>query len=129
MNEFTEQAQQFLDEAKVQFKVKLLGPIKFFCEPTQARHVFKVTFRRGQKYFTVKFKQSVASGDTHPTPYDVLSCLTKHNPHRFKDFCADYGYDTDSRKAYDAYKEVVKEWEKVSSFFSEAELKQLQEIY
>lgn len=63
-----------------------------------------------------------------PTAYDLLSCLTKYDPGTFENFCADYGYDTDSRKAEKTYKEVMKEWENVSRIFSTDELEQLQEI-
>ena len=34
-----------------------------------------------------------------PTAYDVLTCLTKFDPHAFESFCGDFGYDMDSRAA------------------------------
>ena len=45
-----------------------------------------------------------------PRLYDVLSCLTKYDPGTHKNFCGDYGYDTDSRKALDLYMRVQEEW-------------------
>ena len=63
-----------------------------------------------------------------PTPYDVLACLTKYPVYDFADFCSEYGYDTDSRKAYKTYKAVKREWENVAILFNDDELEQLREI-
>lgn len=63
-----------------------------------------------------------------PTPYDVLACLTKYDPGTFENFCGEYGYDEGSRKAEGVYHAVVKEYKKVRAFFSDAELKLLEEI-
>ena len=63
-----------------------------------------------------------------PTPYDVLACLTKYPVYGFEDFCSEYGYDTDSRKAYKTYKAVKKEWENVAILFNDSELELLREI-
>jgi len=46
----------------------------------------------------------------------------------FKDFCGEFGYDTDSRKAFTTYKAVKREWENVSKLFTEDEIELLQEI-
>jgi hypothetical protein len=63
-----------------------------------------------------------------PTGYDLLSAITKYDPGSLENFCSDFGYDTDSRKAEETYRAVLKEWAKVRKFFTEAELEQLQEI-
>jgi hypothetical protein len=60
--------------------------------------------------------------------YDVLACLTKSEPYDFENFCGDYGYDTDSRKALDLYLQVQEEFKKVSSIFSQEELEHLSDI-
>ena len=62
------------------------------------------------------------------TAYGLLACLTKCDPGSFDNFCADYGYDEDSRKAESVYRAVQKEWEKVSRFFSTDELAMIQGI-
>lgn len=62
-----------------------------------------------------------------PTEYDILAGLTKYDPETFSDFCANYGYDEDSRKAEKIYFEVQKEWSKVNYLFSDF-LEELQEI-
>jgi hypothetical protein len=56
---------------------------------------------------------------TAPTAYDVLSCLTKNDPGTFADFCADYGYDSDSIKAQKTYFAVQEEWNNVRRVFGD----------
>lgn len=63
-----------------------------------------------------------------PDSYDVLACLTKYPVYDFADFCSEFGYDTDSRKAHKIYKAVKREWENVTMLYNEAELEQLREI-
>jgi len=63
-----------------------------------------------------------------PNAYDVLACLTKYEVGAFEDFCNEYGYDTDSRKAEKTYLAVKDEWLNVSRLFNDSEIEQLQEI-
>ena len=65
---------------------------------------------------------------SEPTPYDVLSCLTKYDPESFGDFCAAYGYDTDSIKAHKTYEAVKNEYQMVCMLWSEEEMEELIEI-
>lgn len=63
-----------------------------------------------------------------PTAYDVLTCIEKYPVYDFNDFCSNYGYDTDSRKAYKIYKAVKKESENIHILFNDHELELLREI-
>lgn len=63
-----------------------------------------------------------------PTPYDVLACLTKYDPGTFENFCSEYGYDADSRKAEKTYKAVCEEYTSLCTLFSSEEMEELQEI-
>jgi len=63
-----------------------------------------------------------------PTNYDILACLTKYPVDIFEDFCREYGYDTDSRKAKKTFKAVKKEWDMVRALWSDTEIEMLQEI-
>jgi hypothetical protein len=67
-------------------------------------------------------------GKRRPTPYDVLAAVTKNDPGTFENFCGDYGYDTDSRRAEGVYKAVQVEYAKMQAFFTEEELTELQDI-
>ena len=65
---------------------------------------------------------------TAPTAYDVLACLTKYDPGTFEDFCGEFGYDTDSRKAKKTYRAIMDEFMSVSRLFTESEREELAEI-
>lgn len=62
-----------------------------------------------------------------PTAYDLLACLTKYDPGTLDDFCGEFGYDTDSKKATETYFAVQKEWQKVYRLFNGC-IEELQEI-
>jgi hypothetical protein len=63
-----------------------------------------------------------------PTAYDLLACLEKNEPGTFEEFCSDFGYDTDSRRAEETWRAVTEEYIKVRRFFKPDELEELQEI-
>lgn len=63
-----------------------------------------------------------------PTAYSILACLTKYDPGSFADFCADYGYDTDSRKAEKTYFAVQEEYNGLRRMFTSEQLEAMQEI-
>lgn len=65
---------------------------------------------------------------TPPTAYDVLACLEKYGYEDFEDFCANCGYDTDSRRAEKIFKAVQKEYDNVCKLWSDEEIEQLREI-
>lgn len=62
-----------------------------------------------------------------PSLYSILACLTHYEPGTFENFCGDCGYDEDSRKAFDIYQAVLKEWGQVSALFGDC-LEELAEI-
>jgi len=63
-----------------------------------------------------------------PTNYDILTCLTKYDPDTFEDFCSEFGYDEDSRKALKVYEAVKKEFTDLCTLFNDEELTELAEI-
>lgn len=64
----------------------------------------------------------------NPSMYDVITALTWYDPYTFEDFCANYGYDEDSRFAERTYKAVKKEWNQLKQMFNEEELEVLSYI-
>lgn len=92
----------------------------YFCTGGRNWPSLAVDYRMADKY---KGKKPVKV-----QAYDVLACITKSDPGTFDDFCSEFGYDTDSRKAEQVYYAVVKEWRNVERFFTTDELTELQEI-
>lgn len=62
-----------------------------------------------------------------PTEYDVLACICKDDPEDFENFCSNFGYDTDSRKAEKTYFAVQKEYRECLRMFGDC-LDELREI-
>ena len=63
-----------------------------------------------------------------PNAYDILACLQAYPVDNFEDFCFDFGYDNDSRKAYKTYEAVLNEYNNLSRLFDDDELQELSEI-
>lgn len=74
-----------------------------------------------------EFCRFVIPGEA-PTAYDVLAALTKYNPDTLENFCAEFGYDTDSKKAEKIYHAVMDEWQNLKALFNDKELEKLAEI-
>lgn len=131
MSEYTEQAENFLKAHGLTFKAVYIEHGKHFPDDKEERDIWRLSIHRGRRSFSVRYGNSLAAsdyGNTPPTAYDLLACLTKYDPGTFANFCGDYGYSEDSRKDEKVYKAVVREWAKVSRFFTAAELEELQDI-
>ncbi len=74
------------------------------------------------------YRYTITPTKKTPSNYDILTCLTKYDPNTFEDFCDEYGYDTDSRKAENTYQAVRKEYNDLAKIFTEEELDQMAEI-
>lgn len=70
MNEYTEQANQFLAATNTKYRYRY-----HFAEDTTKRAIFTCTFKRNGRQFSLKFGQSIAAGSTPPEAYNVLACL------------------------------------------------------
>ena len=92
-------------------------------------NTYLVTIRRKGKSMRIHFHDSIYNYEHNiePTVYDILACLTKYDPYGFTTFCMDFGYDEDSRTAYETYLAVTNEWEQVERVFGDI-LDELREI-
>lgn len=127
MSDYEKQANDFAKKHGIKLEVLDRDYKKHFSDDKECRWVFELRLTRKRKQYTFEFGQSIAAGDNEPTIYDVLTCLTQSDPYTFEDFCGNYGYDTDSRKAEKIYHAVVKEWKSVERLFGDI-LEELQEI-
>jgi hypothetical protein len=91
--------------------------------PAGSTH-WKVTLRRkGGRRMTVYFSMGPAH-TSEPEAAEVLDCLASDasgydNARSFEDWCSEYGYDSDSRKAERTYKTIEKQREKLFSFLGD----------
>jgi hypothetical protein len=60
----------------------------------------------------------------------VLACISgdAYTPETFADFCAEYGYESDSIKSLQTFRRCSAFAKRLRAFFTGAELEQLQEI-
>ena len=63
-----------------------------------------------------------------PDEYDVISCLQLYDVGTFKDFCDEFGCDTDSRSAEQLYLAVNDEYKNLSKIFTEDQLERLADL-
>ena len=63
-----------------------------------------------------------------PDAYTILACMTKYDPGDFENFCSEYGYDTDSKKAEKTYNAVLQEWINMQRIFTNDELEAMSKI-
>lgn len=152
MNEYHEQAEKFLTANGIKFRATLSDskppPWTDTDKPwteLKTGHHYRVTLSRGDipawkaanqcgaKRLTFDFWGSIAdaeAGKTDIQPYDVLACISGDvsTPDTFKDFCSEFGYDTDSIKAKQMFTRCSNFASRLRAFFTEAEQQQLQEI-
>lgn len=72
----------------------------------------------GKKY-AEKLIADYKEGKFEPNAYDILASLTKYDPGTFADFCADYGYDEDSKKAEKTFLAVIDEYKNIERLFGD----------
>lgn len=128
-NEYHKQAADFLNAHNSFMTVKHLRKGSYFNDDDQVRDVYEIKLSRGRHNYTFTFGQSVVSTEKgiQPSAYDVLACLQKYDPGTFEDFCSEYDYDTDSKKAEATYKAVVEEWVNVEKLYGDV-IEELHEI-
>lgn len=129
ISKYEVQANDFMTKTGTTMEIKLLGNFPYFEDETEPRDVYQITLKRRDKSYQFRFGQSINNSGKkiQPTAYDILTCLQKYNPGTFDNFCYDFGYDTDSRKAEKTYFDVQKEWANVNRMFRDA-MEELQEI-
>jgi hypothetical protein len=129
--DYNKQANDFLNATSTAFTATYKEHSTYFDDDKTTRDIYTIVLKNKQHRYRFLFGQSVSEsnyGGKPPSAYDVLSCLTKYDIGSFEDFCGEFGYDLDSRKAYKTYKAVLKEWKNVERLFSSEQIELLQEI-
>ena len=126
--DYQKQAIDFLNATSTSFHATFKKHDFYFDDDKEQRDIYRITLKNKLHTYRFNFGQSINNIGIAPRPYDVLSCLQKYEVGTFQDFCSDFGYDTDSRKAYKTYKAVLKEWKNIELLFTPEQIEQLQEI-
>jgi hypothetical protein len=121
----------FLRKWGIRFKVEFVDEsCPPFCDDKDGRHIHghkhKVTMTRNGRRIQFHFWNSFndAQMRKEPSVYDVLACASSdlHCPQTFEDFCAEYGYDEDSRQAEKTFKLCLAQSERLNRIFDGEEI-------
>lgn len=109
------------------------GKCKVEDKECPAPHHFRVTLSKEGNRLTFDFWSSIAdaqAGVLTVTSYSVLACISgdAYTPETFADFCAEYGYESDSIKALQQFRRCGRFAKRLRAFFTESELQELSEI-
>jgi hypothetical protein len=128
MNYF-KKADDFCKKHGVKFKAEYIEHDFYFDDDKDCRDIYRITLKRNKKQYSFKFGQSLMDSalGIEPEIYDVLSCITKYKIESFENFCSEYGYLIDSKKAEKIYKKVCNEYKNVMRLFSDI-IEELREI-
>ena len=145
VNEYHQQASDFLKSTGTKYEIVYIGKGKHFADDTQSRDRYQVTLSNSKGSYSFDFGDSIYNTEKYdnalatrrnkgkdkwqqPHAYDVLANLISYEPGSFDNFCGDFGYDEDSRKALEVYLAVQKEWDGINKLFNSEQLELLAEI-
>jgi len=85
---------------------------------------WKTVLRIGNRRMTVYFSKGYGHNGKAPKADEVLGCLASdsaaiENTRSFEDWCAEFGYDSDSRKAEKTFKVCEHQAKRLRSFLGE----------
>jgi hypothetical protein len=115
---------QFIKRHNIRAEVSY-GTIKPIPEEMRNMDPWTIVLKKGRRRMTVPFYTGYGCrdhGDGEPTAYDVLYCLQSDafgSDQCFEDWCHDFCYDDDSRKAKRIYKNVQQQTHKLKQFMQE----------
>lgn len=128
VTEYQSNAKKFLARHNVKLSVAFVdNSCPPFCD---GKHIhgdkYRVTVTRDGKRIQFCFWNSYNDSQAcrPPDEYDILSCASSdlYCPADFEDFCAEYGYDVDSRKAEKTFKACRAQSERLQRIFDTEEM-------
>ncbi len=136
MDKYIKQGVDFLKKTNTSLHIEFKKHAPYFHGDVDSRDIYNVTLANDKHSYTFTFGNSIADsckGKTppekkHPSAYSILCCLQKTPVGSFEEFCAEFGYDTDSANAEDTYINAGREYDNVCKLFSESEIDLLIEI-
>src|SRR5258708_7169118 len=136
MSEYLARAELFLRTFEIEFKVTHVdAKCPGYCDDPKHIHgdrhrvQFKKRDGRALSFFFWNSYNDMRAGKL-PNAYDVLACCSSdfHCPDTFAEFCSEFGYEADSRKALATFRAALAHSRKLQAFFSGPEATTLSEI-
>jgi len=130
--DYEKNALEFLNKNDLKLTIKFKSYGKYFNDDKDYRNIykFKLYNKKTKKSYSGTFGDSIynTKSGIEPTPYSILACLNEDYSTDFHDFCRNYGYDEDSRKAEKIYKAVKKETAGLRRVLNANQLEELNSI-
>jgi hypothetical protein len=103
---------------------------KILCTNEFGRYLFSANEVKDMRKIQFLNRFDIRKNENYkaPTNYDILACLQKYDVGSFLDFCSDFGYNEDSKKAQKIYHAVCKEYDNVCKIWNDSEIELLNEI-
>jgi hypothetical protein len=100
-------------------------------ERTYAQQKYKASYDCLRSHEKAKARAELAKlkANAIPTEYDILACVEKYSYDSFSDFCAEFGYSTDSISARETFLACGEEYAGLRRIFTEEQMEMLREIY
>lgn len=129
MSEYQKQANDFCKETGTKIQIEYIGKAFPNWDEKELHDTYNITITRNNNTINFIFTESLYKTQRHekPTNYDILATLEKYDPYTFEDFCLNFGYNEDSRKALEIYLSVQKQYNDVIRLFSDV-MEELQKI-
>jgi len=129
MNQYDQQALDFLAKHGITFSFKLANTkVPSWDKNRQCNH-FVATFKKGKSKLSFDFFDSIHNFQKGVVELDAYTALTVcsaeiHCADTFEDFCSEYGYDEDSRSAEKTFRALSKMSKKLKKFFDTEEMRE-----
>lgn len=100
-------------------------------ERTYAQQKYKASYDCLRAHEKAKARAELAKlkANAIPSEYDILAAVEKYSYDSFSDFCAEFGYSTDSISARETFLACGEEYAGLRRIFTEEQMEMLREIY
>lgn len=99
-------------------------------EITYAQQKYKASYDCLRSHEKAKARAELAKlkAKAKPTEYDILACVEKYGYYSFNDFCAEFGYSTDSISAKEIFLACGEEYTGFRRIFTKEQMEKLRGI-
>lgn len=97
-----------------------------YCRKYHKRNPMDMTFYERNKWTKELAK---LKANAIPSEYDILATVEKYSYDNFSDFCAEFGYSTDSISARETFLACGEEYAGLRRIFTEEQMEKMREIY
>lgn len=123
---YNEEMRKILNNAGINVDIIYITKSVVDWDKDNLHNQYKVILKRGNKQMQFDFWDSLQNTqeDKKTTIYDVIASLEWYEIYDFENFCMDFGYDTDSIKAFNIYTNCKKQQKELFALIPENDIKE-----